>query len=193
MNNMKIRQYIYIILLLAGGMIHSGTLKAQGKTTATTIMGIVVDKDNNPVADVAVSIQEERGEVITGKDGKFEIVSKDTRKDLLVFEKPGYARVEMIAIDSKANIILETTTVEMGISDDVNIPFGVRKKREISSAICQLDMNTMPHNLTGSLTNYLMGRLPGLYVADAGNVPGNNDSYILSRGLNAFPVYGGSR
>lgn len=190
---MKLKLYIYTILLLAGVIIHSGTLKAQVETTATTITGVVVDKDNNPVADVTVSIQEERGEVITGKDGKFEIVSKDTRKDLLVFEKPGYARIEMIAIDAKANIILEATPVELGLADDVNIPFGVRKKREISSAIGQLDINTLPHNLTGSLTNYLMGRLPGLYVADAGNVPGNNDSYMLPRGLNAFPVYGGSR
>jgi len=189
---MKIKQYINIILLLAGVMIHSGTLKAQEEAAPTKISGVVVDKENRPIADVVISVQENRGEVITGKDGKFEIVCKDKNKDLLVFEKQGYSRVAMKATDAKVSITLETTPVEMGIADNVNIPFGIRKKREITGAISTLDMNTMPHNLTGSLSNYLLGRLPGLYVGDAGNVPGANDGYLLSRGLDAFPVYGGT-
>jgi len=189
---MKIKLYIYTIILLAGVMIHSGTLKAQVKVSPSKIYGVVVDRNNLPVADVVVSVQEERGEVISGKDGKFEIFCVDKSKDLLVFEKPGYSRKEIIAIDAKANITLDTTPVEMGVADDVKIPFGVRKKREITSAISTLDMNTMPHNLTGSISNFLQGRIPGLYVADPGNVPGNNDSYLLSRGLDAYPVYGGT-
>ena len=190
---MNVKLYIYIILLLAGGMIHSGALKAQGDGATTLIKGMVVDKENRPVADVVISIQEERGDVITGKDGKFEIVSSDKRKDLIVFEKQGYAYVEIMAEDVKDKITLEATAVEMGIADEVNIPFGTAKKRAITGAIGALDMDKMPHNLTGSLSNYLMGRLPGLYVSDAGNVPGNNDSYLLTRGLDAYSIYGGSR
>jgi TonB-linked SusC/RagA family outer membrane protein len=166
---------------------------AQVEGAPTTIKGMVVDKENRPMADVTVSVQEERGVVITGSDGKFEIVCPNKDKDVVLFEKLGYARMEMNATNAKSIIALEPTPVEMGISDDVNIPFGIRKKREITGAISTLDMNTMPHNLTGSLSNYLQGRIPGLYVTDPGNVPGNNDSYMLSRGLDAYPVYGGAR
>ncbi len=189
---MNVKLYIYAILILAAGMICSGSLKAQEKATATIITGIVVDKKNHPVADVKVSIQENRGEVFTGKDGQFEIKSKNQQNDLLVFEKQGYTRVEMIAMDVKSNVTLETTPIEMGLDENVFIPFGIRKKREITGAISTLNMDKMPHNLTGSLSNYLMGRIPGLYVADPGNVPGNNDGYLLSRGLDAYPVYGGT-
>ena len=189
---MNLKLYIYTILLIAGVMIHSGALKAQGVATNSTITGVVVDQDHRPIADVIVTVQEERGEVITGRDGKFEIGCGDRSKELLVFEKPGYARVEIIAMDIKDNIILEATPIEMGITDDVKIPFGIRKKREITGAISTLNMGIMPHNLTGSLSNYLMGRIPGLYVSDPGNVPGNNDGYLLSRGLDAYPVYGGT-
>ena len=189
---MKIKPYIYIILLLAGALIHSGSLKAQEEVVPIKISAVVVDKDNHPVADLVVSIQEERGEVMTDTDGKFEILCPDKSKDLLVFEKQGYAHLELKASEIKTSITLETTLLGMGISDDVNIPFGIRKKREITGAISTLDMSTMPHNLTGSIVNYLAGRIPGLYVGDPGNVPGNNDGYLLSRGLDAFPVYGGT-
>jgi TonB-linked SusC/RagA family outer membrane protein len=178
---MNIKQYIYAILLLAGVSVHSGTLKAQEVTAAFTINGVVVDMNNYPVADVAVTVQEERGEVFTNRNGEFQIVSKDKSKDLLVFEKQGYSRVEMKAEAVKAVVILETTRVEMGIADDVQIPLGTRKKREITGAISSLDMDEMPHNLTGSLTSYLGGRFPGLY----------NTSLV--RGLDAYPVYGGPR
>lgn len=190
---MNVKLYIYSILLLAGVMIPSLTLNAQGEASTSTITGVVVDSDNRPIADVIVSIQEERSEVVTGRDGKFTIVCNDKRKDLLVFEKMGFAHLEMIAEEAKSSIILERTSVEMGIEDDVHIPFGIRKKRVITGAIGTLDMDKLPHNLTGSLSNYLMGRLPGLYVSDAGNVPGNNDSYLLTRGLDAYSIYGGSR
>ncbi len=189
---MNVKLYIYTFLLLVGGIIQSGSLKAQEKAARIRISGIVVDKNNLPIADVLVSIQENRGEVVTDKDGKFEIVCTNKSKDLLVFEKQGYAPLEMNATDVKANITLETTPVEMGVADDVIIPFGVRKKRLITGAISTLNMNIMPHNLTGSISNFLMGRLPGLYVSDPGNVPGNNDSYLLARGLDAYPVYGGT-
>lgn len=190
---MNVKLYLYMILLLAGVLIHSGALKAQEKNASSTITGTVVDKDNQPVADVTVSVLERRNSTITDKNGKFEVICKDKSGELLVFEKTGYANITIQASDVKTNIILETTPVEMGISDDVNIPFGIRKKREITGAISTLGMNTMPHNLTGSISNYLAGRLPGLYVSDPGNVPGNNDGYLLSRGLDAYPVYGGPR
>ena len=190
---MNIKRYIYAILLIAGVSVHSGTLRAQEIATAITINGVVVDMNNNPVSDVVVSVQENRGEVITGKNGEFNIVCEDDSKDLLIFEKQGYRRVEMVAEDVKAVVILEPTRVELGINDEVQIPFGTRKKREVTGAISSLDMDEMPNNLTGSLSNYLSGRLPGLYVTDAGNVPGNNDSYLLVRGLDAYPVYGGPR
>ena len=189
---MNVKLYICTILLLAGVMFHPVALKAQGKSASVRITGVVVDNDNRPIVDVTVSVQEERGEVTTDSNGKFEINCTDKAKDLLVFEKPGYARLSMYASEAKATIVLNVTPVGMGINDDVIIPFGIRKKREITGAISTLDMNTMPHNLTGSISNYLQGRIPGLYVADPGNVPGNNDSYLLSRGLDAYPVYGGT-
>ncbi|MCK9618696.1 MAG: SusC/RagA family TonB-linked outer membrane protein [Lentimicrobiaceae bacterium] len=188
---MNVKLYIYAILLLAEGMIYSGSLKAQEKAATAIITGVVVDRKNQPVADVKVSIQENRGEVFTGKNGQFEINSKNLN-DLLVFEKQGYARVEVIAMDVKSKVTLETTPIEMGVDDDVNIPFGIRKKREITGAISTLDMDQMPHNLTGSISNYLPGRIPGLFVSAPGSVPGNNDGPLLSRGLDAYPVYGGT-
>jgi TonB-linked SusC/RagA family outer membrane protein len=133
------------------------------------------------VADVVVTVQEDRGEVVTNSNGEFQIVCKDKNKDLLVFEKQGYSRVEMKAEAVKAVVILERTRVEMGIADDVQIPFGTRKKRDITGAVGTLDMDQMPHNLTSSLPSYLAGRLPGMI----------NTSLV--RGLNAYPVYGGPR
>ena len=70
---MNVKLYIYTILILVGGIIHSGSLKAQGEAASNKITGVVLDRNNRPIADVLVSIQENRGEVVTNKDGKFEI------------------------------------------------------------------------------------------------------------------------
>ena len=172
--------------LLCGLFLVTGSLFAQPKPdTKPLFSGLVTDANNQPVAGASVAVQEANTEVMTGPDGRFFIRANAT--DVLVIQRAGFlSQTTPITGDSEISISLKPALTDAGEDDNVPIPFGMRKKRQINSAISTFSTRNLPQVPIASANATLAGRIPGLYVQQTGSSPGADGANFLIRGLTTF-------
>ncbi|GAA4205289.1 TonB-dependent receptor [Pedobacter jeongneungensis] len=160
----------------------------QKPDESLTITGKVVDQDKKPLPGVAISIQEDKTNkaVSTGTDGTFSIDASSS--DVLVFNFVGYGTILKPAAEvSKGDVVLTKSLVDAGDDDLVYIPFGVRKRREVTATISTIKAENLPQIPSSSLTNVFTGRLAGLAVYPSGSQqPGYDASSFLVRGRSSY-------
>ncbi|MBS1566107.1 MAG: SusC/RagA family TonB-linked outer membrane protein [Bacteroidetes bacterium] len=80
--------------------------------------------------------------------------------------------------------------IEGGEGDNVVIPFGIRKKRQLSAAVTVTNSNIIPELPTNDLRNLFSGRVPGLYQAQVGTAPGTTATTVMVRSINSLQANG---
>lgn len=177
--------YIICLLFIMAGMLDVYGQKPDEKLTIT---GKVVNQDKKPFPGVSISIQEDKSNkaVSTRSDGTFSIDA--TSSDVLIFKFVGYGTILKPAAEvSKSDVMLTKSLVDGGDDDNVYIPFGVRKKREITATISTIRAEDLPQIPSSSLTNVFTGRLAGLAVYPSGSQqPGYDASSFLVRGRSSY-------
>ncbi|MNK61953.1 TonB dependent receptor [compost metagenome] len=178
-------KYIACLLFLWACMLN---VYSQTPDEQLTVSGRVVDQDKKPMAGVAISIQEDKTNksVTTGADGSFTLSTSTS--DVIVFKYVGYLMVLKPASEvSKGDIVLTKALIDAGDNDNVYIPFGVRKKREVTATISTITTDDLPQIPSSSLTNVFTGRLPGLAIYPSGSQqPGYDVSSFLIRGRSSY-------
>lgn len=178
-------KYIICLLFMMAGML---SVYGQKPDESLTITGKVVDQDKKPLPGVAISIQEDKTNkaVSTGTDGTFSIDASSS--DVLVFKFVGYGTILKPAAEvSKGDVVLTKSLVDAGDDDLVYIPFGVRKRREVTATISTIKAENLPQIPSSSLTNVFTGRLAGLAVYPSGSQqPGYDASSFLVRGRSSY-------
>ncbi|WP_175634295.1 SusC/RagA family TonB-linked outer membrane protein [Pedobacter ghigonis] len=178
-------KYIACLLFLWACVLN---VYSQTPDEQLTVSGRVVDQDKKPMAGVAISIQEDKTNksVITGTDGSFTLSTSTS--DVIVFKYVGYLMVLKPASEvSKGDIVLTKALIDAGDNDNVYIPFGVRKKREVTATISTITTDDLPQIPSSSLTNVFTGRLPGLAIYPSGSQqPGYDVSSFLIRGRSSY-------
>ncbi len=153
-----------------------------------TVKGKVVDVNNQPLPGVAISIQEDKTKksVATTSDGSFTIEA--TTSDVLIFQYTGFNTLLKPAGEIRnADVKLIKALVDAGDNDNVYIPFGVRKRREVTATISTITTDLLPQIPSSSLTNVFTGRLSGLAVYPSGSQqPGYDASSFLVRGRSSY-------
>lgn len=184
---MKLLKSKYIVCLL---FLWAGMLNVYGQTPdeQITVTGKVVDQDKKAMPGVAISIQEDKTNktITTAADGTFTI--ETSTSDVLVFKYIGYRMVLKPAAEvSRGDIVLTKALIDAGDDDDVYIPFGVRKRREVTATISTIRAENLPQIPSSSLTNVFTGRLPGLAIYPSGSQqPGYDASSFLVRGRSSY-------
>lgn len=162
----------------------TGSINAQN-TKEKAYSGKVVSADGKPIGGVVVEVQEKNTRTVTNVDGTFTITSEPD--NLLNFSKKGFWSSQKVAGDANGlNISLQVSKVEGGEEDDVEIPFGVRKKRALTYAISQLNTESIPHIPLSNVTTLFSGRLAGLYIQQISNGPGNDNTTLQVRGRSTY-------
>ncbi|KAA8482720.1 SusC/RagA family TonB-linked outer membrane protein [Arcticibacter tournemirensis] len=180
---MKSKILIYILLLAC--VLSGREAAAQDPDNTVTASGILKESNGRPVEGVTILIQETTTENKSLPDGRFSVEA--TRKDLVIFKKQGYNTViKPASALNSAVVIMTPSLIDAGDDDDVAIPFGVRKKRNISASISTVSGSDLPRLPISSLPNTLAGRLPGLYVQQMGSRPGTDDASFLVRGRSSY-------
>lgn len=158
---------------------------AQNKIVSSPFSGRVTDKNKQPLAGASVELQEKNVITITDNDGKFSLVAEP--KDVAIIKKEGYLTKQLV-LDALAdmNVVLDLALTDAGENDNVEIPFGVRKKREITSAISSYRTENLPQAPLSNLINSLAGRISGLYIQQTDNRPGNDNANIFVRGRSSY-------
>lgn len=176
----NIKLYIYLVLTLA-----SFCSYAQDSESKITISGTVKNSKGQGIEGVSILIQERAGNDVTGNDGKFSI--SVSGNDVIYFKKEGFNLVQRSALElDNAVITLVESLIDAGDEDDVYIPFGIRKKRNVSASISTIKGSELPQLPLSTLTNSLSGRLSGLYIKQSGTRPGTDDATFLIRGRSSY-------
>ena len=182
---MKFTKLKYIGCLL---FLWLGTLGvyAQHPDESITVTGKIIDQDKNPLAGVNISIQETKKSTNSTSDGTFSL--ECSTSDVLVFQMLGYTTVSKRAIVlNNATVVLNKALLYAGDNDNVYIPFGERKKRQISATISTIDGDKLPQLPSSSLNTVLSGRLAGLYIYQNGSQqPGYDVSSFMIRGRSSY-------
>lgn len=172
--------------LLCGLLLVTQSLFAQPKPdNKATFSGLVTGPNNQPLANATVAVQEANTEVTTGPDGRFSI--RASLNDVLVVQQTGYlSRTYTITGDKEIDVALNPALTDAGDDDNVPIPFGVRKKRQINGAVSTFSVRNLPQVPIASVNSLLAGRIPGLYVQQTGTAPGADLASFQLRGLTTF-------
>jgi TonB-dependent starch-binding outer membrane protein SusC len=158
---------------------------AQSPENDVTISGVIQDVTGKPIQGVNITVQEKTVGVFSNAEGKYTITSKGN--DVLVFSKPGFNTLQKAALDlSNSAVVMTASLIDGGDNDDVEIPFGVRKRREITASISSIKGSELPQLPLSSLNNILAGRLAGLHIKQSGTRPGVDDANFLIRGRSSY-------
>ena len=160
-------------------------LQAQEQVTSI-ITGKVTDMNKQPVLGMTVEVQERGIETKTDMQGQFKIQA--LKGDVLVFTKEGYLTFYQEIFNTKEalGIQVNPTIAEAGENDNVFIPFGVIKKREINGAVSTIKASNLAQIPMSSLTNLLSGQASGLNVWQTGTQPGSDGSTYIIRNRASF-------
>jgi len=150
------------------------------------VTGKVTDENDKGVSGVNIR---EKGNsnngVSSDKDGNYTIKVKD-ENSALVFSFVGYTTKE-IKIGNMLTIDLKLEVSSNQLDDVVVVGYGTQKKSELTNAVVQTSGTELKKtNGSGSLSNSLAGRLPGLYVTQTSAAPGADDAQILVRGPSTY-------
>ncbi|PYF77318.1 TonB-linked SusC/RagA family outer membrane protein [Pedobacter nutrimenti] len=161
---------------------------AQNPDEQITVKAKVLDEHKSPLAGVLVYLQESKNNkgVNTAADGSFSI--NCSTSDVFVFQMSGYLTITKRAAEvNNGSVVLVKALIDAGDDDNVYIPFGVRKKRQITATISTITTENLPQIPSSSLNNVFTGRLPGLLITPNGSQqPGYDVSSFLIRGRSSY-------
>ncbi len=182
--------YNFLMLLWIASLVISTTnVAAQGKADKPKVLetyeGVLLDNTKKPIANAVVSIQEGDRSTTTNAEGKFAIDASIA--DALVIKKDGFL-TQIIKLGDKTslNINLKPSRFLAGDDDNIEIPYGMRKLRDITAAISQVSTADLPQPSTSALSNSLTGRLAGLSVFQSNVQPGSDIAVFQVRGRNSY-------
>lgn len=185
---MKNIRYCLLFFFLAS-VIGNTCSWAQNMGTST-VSGQVMDNSRQPLAGVTVKVQNKNIRTVTKPDGTFVIACEPT--DVLIFSKKEFKTIRRSAANvNSLSIVLDPSMIDAGEEDDIQIPFGVRKKRAVTYAVSAIQADELPQLPLSNLSNVLAGRLSGLYVEQTGTGPGHDIATFQIRGRSTYN--GGNR
>ena len=156
------------------------------------ITGSVKDSKGILIPGVSVYVKGTTTGTNTDNDGKF-ILSVSADAKTLVFSFVGMKSQE-VAITGKTNITIVLMEEVTGVDEVVVVGYGTQKKINLTGAVASLksrDLEKIPP--TGSATNVLAGRLPGLISQQQSGLPGGDAATLSIRGFgNALIIVDGS-
>ncbi|MDD5053125.1 MAG: TonB-dependent receptor [Sulfuricurvum sp.] len=177
-------KYIYISIFALFSLLVN-VLQAQERVTSL-ITGKVTDTNNHPVSGMTIEVQEIGTGTKTDATGKFAI--SVAKGDVLVFTKEGYLTSFQDVIVSKNELVIHVkpSIAEAGETDNVHIPFGIVKKREINGAVSTIQSSGLSHTPSSSLFNALPGQTTGFNIWQSGTLPGRDDATFVIRNRASF-------
>ena len=148
--------------------------------------GVVKDKEGKPVAGATISVKGKKINALTAADGSFSIAAANG--DVLVVSSVGYTSYEMKVNGTAANLTIELATNANILSDVVVVGYGTQRKKDLTGAVSDINVNDIKKYTTSDVSQLLQGRATGVAVNSDGQ-PGASPS-VRIRG---FSTFGGSQ
>lgn len=170
-----------LITLLMMVALQSVYFQVMGQNGQLWTSGLVVDRQNEPLPGVAVSVKGSKQGVVTDIDGKYRI-NIPNENAVLVFSFVGFQTQEVkVGGQTTVNVVLQDGVTQL--DEMVVVGYGQQKKESVVAALSTISATTLKQTPASNLGVALAGRLPGLTVLQRSGVPGgeNMDFYIRGR------------
>lgn len=136
-----------------------------GEEKQQHIGGIVTDEQGNPLPGVSVVEKGTINGTVTNAEGEYSIdISKGAT---LVFSSIGFITSEVV-VGSQSVIDAELQVDINSLDEVVVVGYGVQKKVNMTASVVQIDAEELGNVTSTGIGASLQGRLPGLYIRDAG-------------------------
>ena len=151
-------QYIRLLVILLGFlMLFQASAYSQEQTTV-----VVQDESGNPVIGAAIYVGEGSKAVFTNERGEFQIPVG--RNLSVLIEASGYETQLLQSFGMSPVVSLIMMPYQLSEKDNVHIPFGVFKKRQIAGSVNVLDAGEiLRYDETKSVGGIINGRSTGMF------------------------------
>jgi TonB-linked SusC/RagA family outer membrane protein len=156
------KQLIFLIIAVFGiSLLPNQTTFAQdGRITV-----IVTDADGNPLKGATINIGEGNATSFSDEDGKFTIQVKE--RTAVLIEAEGFESKLVIAFPPPwgiKSVVLEKAPYRMGEKEQVSIPFGTLKNRQLTGAATDLKPEEiLRYDSQDDYSGAIGGRVPGMF------------------------------
>ncbi|AGA80123.1 SusC/RagA family TonB-linked outer membrane protein [Echinicola vietnamensis] len=154
------------------------------QTTAKQVTGTVTDESGEPLPGVSILEKGTTNGTVTDLDGNYKI-SVASDEAVLVFSFIGMASQE-VPVGSQSTLNVELTSNTESLEEFVVIGYGSQKKREITSAVANVEEDDFVQGGMRSPMELIQGKVAGLNInRPQGNNP-NGSTDIQLRGLTSL-------
>ncbi len=172
-------QMVQVLAMLFFLLITSSTY-AQGPVT-----GLIKDSDGRPVKGATITNKNKNVSTVSGDDGKFSIAAAPG--NILLITSVGYEDYEA-KVSGTGDITVQLFQRIQSLDDVVVVGYGTQRKKDLTGAISNVNINETKKYTTSDISQLLQGRAPGVVVNSDGQ-PGSVPS-VRIRGVSTF---GGSQ
>ena len=151
--------------------------------TVENISGKIITQDGTPIPGASVIEKGTSNGVTTDQEGDFSIAVKD-KSSVLVISAVGF-QTEEIAAASIQNGMVTLVPKQQALDEVVVVGYGTQARRNVTGSVATVKGDELVRSPVTTLTNALVGRLPGLRAVQPGGEPGYDGSNIDIRGFGA--------
>ncbi|MGC4233632.1 MAG: TonB-dependent receptor [Niabella sp.] len=162
---------------------------AEARAVPDPVTGKVTDSTGAPLAGVSVRVQGVSRGTVTDANGSYHLeVDGDA---ILVFSHIGFLDQE-VQVSGRKRIDISLVAAVSGLSELVVVGYGAQKKTDVTGAVSSLNAENLSKVPVSSVTNALVGKLPGLIAIQSSGQPGMDASSLNIRGFgNALVIVDG--
>lgn len=172
--------WLLTLFFLAG----AGVVQAQ-----VQVKGKVLTKDGEPVIGAYVTINGEKGGVVTDADGMFSLpLAKEKYPRTLVVKYVGYKTVQT-PLYSRRDVSGQSIEMEednYSLNDVVVVGYGTSSRKKLTGAVSKVSSSTISQATQDAPILALQGNASGVYVTQSSGVPGGGNTSIIIRGQNTL-------
>jgi len=151
-----------------------------------TLKGLILNGSNEPVSQVTVRVPGGDTPSYSDENGQFELeMQKGGVNWLVITPLEGYSeRYQLLAEQDSIVIYLTPLGIESRF-DDISMPTGVFKRRDMPGALSTIDISNLEYLPHTSIDQYLQGQASGTFITTNSGMPGSGASVFL-RGYSSF-------
>lgn len=156
-------------------------VREQSNLQQNIVRGTVKDEEGNPIPGASVVLKGTTQGTTTDINGNY-IINVVDPQSVLVFSFIGYINQE-ITVGTKTQINVSLAEEVVGLEEVVVIGYGVQKKVNVIGSVSTVSNKEFSVAPVSTVSNAIVGRLPGAIIMQKSGEPGLSDAEILIRGI----------
>lgn len=156
-------------------------LQAVAPAEASTVTGVVVDSEGEPLIGATVLVKGTNTGAATDIEGRFSI--KAAPGQVLIITYVGYQQMQITVANGVTNLGNIPLAADSQVLDDVVvIGYGTAKKGDITSAVASVKADEFTQGKIGDAAELIKGKVAGLSITNSSGNPTAGSSIML-RGI----------